>query len=358
MKYIFSIVFIFTFQIQATAKWEAAVAFFDFSSESDLANEISQHQNDLLQIQKLKNRNFKLHQKTFIQFNKSEWNQFLKRAYTQPESKKILILYGHGNAFHGFANLSLKAWNELLPEVDILWLQSCYMANIESIYQWRNHFNYFIGSQETEFSTGRSFLNLGASLATDLSAEKMAMLLAKQYIVSYSYSAQGLSRFEREESGATIAVVEKEALLNTTQYFKKSWQNIKAKMNEIKINDQTRKMKSIINRFAAMENKNLVDIGLFSYLMEEQDLIDLFSLNEHHRSRNYQIEHGEISHLMDYRIIQTNQSDNPVLLNGYHLKQSTKTLRYTGLSILNPFEDFQTLQYRNLDFINDTGWGQ
>lgn len=51
---------------------------------------------------------------------------------------------------------------------------------------------------------------------------------------------------------------------------------------------------------------------------------------------------------MDYRIIQTNQSDNPVLLNGYHLKQSTKTLRYTGLSILNPFEDFQTLQYRNL----------
>lgn len=232
------------------------------------------------------------------------------------------------------------------------------MANIESVFQWRQHFNFFIGSEESEFSGGRNFLNLGASLTTDLSAEKMALLLAKQYIVSYSYSAQGQSRFEREETGATIAVVEKEALINSTQYFKNSWLNIKSKINSLEKMNQTAHFKNKINRFSALENQNLVDIGLFSHLIKEKDLIDLFSLNEHRRAKNYTFEQGEINQIMDYRIVTTNQSDNPVLLNGYHLKQNSKTLRYTGLSILNPFEDSQTLQYRQLDFIIATEWGQ
>lgn len=63
MKNIFVFCIILSLSHNATASWEAAVAFFDDSSEQNLSTQIIQHQNDLLKIQKIKNRNFKLHQK-------------------------------------------------------------------------------------------------------------------------------------------------------------------------------------------------------------------------------------------------------------------------------------------------------
>lgn len=357
MKYFLLVLFTFTLNNQATASWESAVAFFDNSDQS-LNNEITQHQADILAIQKKKKRNFKLHQKKFIRFEKSEWSRFISDAFKNPQSKKILIIYGHGSAFDGFNQMSISEWEKYLPQVDILWFQSCFMANIETVFQWRNHFQYFIGSQESEFSGGRTMTNLDASLSTDLPAEKMALLLAKQYIVSYSYSAQGLSRFEREETGATIAVIEKEALIHSIQYFQKAWVNIKEKIKTLTEQQNLNQKINIIRKYASMENSKLTDLGLFSYLFGEDDLVDLFSVQQRKRARNILIEQGEISQLMDYLLVTSNDSDNPVKMNAYHLKQSTETIKYTGLSIYNPLTDDQTIQYRNLDFVIQTGWGQ
>ncbi len=203
----------------------------------------------------------------------SDLGSFLKNFYQDPYSKKALIIYSHGKGSDGLRGLSTielkNTLNSSAPHLDLLWLDACFMANLEFLYELRQASDYTVASEEAEFTSGLPFqtLSLLPSFSSGLEA---ALSLSKNYIESYSYIKNGKQRNYVSVSSATISVIENKKLqafamgMKDVSFFLKSIpEELKSKLN-----------RALTNK-ASMDDKTLIDIGTFLIkLREETNTID------------------------------------------------------------------------------------
>lgn len=195
---------------------------------------------------------------------------FLKSFYKNPNSKKALIFYSHGLGPDGLKNLSTKHFKEILkeavPHLNLLWFDACFMANMEFLYELRKASEFTIASEEAEFTAGLPFQNI--SLFSQMpNAREAALLLARDYIDSYSYLKSGNQRNYVHVSSATISIIENKKLdafavklKEIAQLYKSIPENQKIRLNRI------------LSSKASMDDKTLIDLGHF--LIELRALVD------------------------------------------------------------------------------------
>ena len=154
--------------------------------------------------------------------NDKKLSSFLTHAFTTPQAHRILVLYSHGFAFDGLKNIKLKELRSQLEihlpkrfgkkSLDILWLDACYMANLEVAYELRHLSPYFLASEESEFSSGMPFDALEELHSTTKNPKTVAQNLAERFLESYSFIKEGSQRKAVYASSATLSLIETEKL--------------------------------------------------------------------------------------------------------------------------------------------------
>ncbi|MBC7538903.1 MAG: hypothetical protein H7281_08780 [Bacteriovorax sp.] len=189
-----------------------------------------------------------------------ELKSFLKFFYKESNSKRALIIYSHGRGADGLKGLSTKDLKEDLqsaPHLDLLWFDACFMSNLEFLYELRSLSDYTIASEEAEFASGLPFQTL--SLLPALSSGKEASLaLAKNFIESYSYLKNGKQRNYVSVSSATISIIENKKLKSLAASMK-TVSNLFKKLSA----DQKIKLNKLLINKASMDDKSMIDLGLF-----------------------------------------------------------------------------------------------
>ena len=233
--------------VSAGVKWDVAVLFLGKNAPSNSAEfqkDIDRNVMELARISNIKDINLSLYREMpqatytyspngtqkiglnsllandagsiFIQgqFKKAErknLQNFLKNAFKSPQSKKILIIYGHGQGSEGLSELPLveakKLLNNIGMKLDILWWDSCFMGNTEFLHEVKTVADYTLASQEAEFTSGLPFETI--NMLPDLdNAKSAALFLAKSFIESYSYLLKGSQRANVSTSSATISIID------------------------------------------------------------------------------------------------------------------------------------------------------
>ena len=205
--------------------------------------------------------------------------KFLRSAFSDPSAHRILVIYGHGEGFKGMKALPLLKLQALLEKVlpkrsgaplDILWMNSCFMANTEAAYQLRELAPFYLASEDAEFSAGAPFDTLQNLPGKD--ARAAALDLAESYLESYSYVAKGDQRKAVFESAATISVTETAKLEGLVNVLKKTSTLLKST-----IKDLARKRKKIV-----MQRDDLVDLGALALQIGDSELAQYLELSGGH----------------------------------------------------------------------------
>lgn len=193
-------------------------------------------------------------------YSTSELNGFLKTFYRNANAKKALIIYSHGEGSSGLRGLStsdLKKTLSQIPHLDLLWLDACFMANMEFLYELRSFSDYTISSEEAEFTSGLPFQSLGL-LPSSTSAKDASIALARNFIESYSYLKNGKQRNYVSVSSATISVIENKKL----EVLAKSLKVVSGITKELS-DDKKNKLNKTLAYKATMDDKSLIDLGTF-----------------------------------------------------------------------------------------------
>jgi hypothetical protein len=255
--YLFIILFsIVSASLFADTNWELAIVF--LSNGNDPAYNLDV-ENNIKEIQKINSSNF-LKIKVFKEEGKTDLkkiNTFIKSSLSSKSSKKGIILYGHGEGAMGFKNFStLEFKNDILkslPQLDFIWLDACFMSNLEFLFEIKNFSSFTIASEDAEFSSGMPFTTL-KDLPLYSDSKKAAQFLASEYINSYSFIKKGNQIDNVLTSSATISVIENSKLLNFVQKFK----------------FVSRLISSLTD-----EQKNKLQKSILKYSMDKNDFIDL-----------------------------------------------------------------------------------
>lgn len=247
---IFCILFVFLF-VSATSfaetKWEVAIVFLD--KGPDVAANIKE-------IQTLE-KNPHLAIKIFTS-SIEELPFFLEQSFKDQNSKKSLILYSHGRGPEGLESINTLELKDMIlahtPHLDILWFDACFMANIEFLYELKDLSSFTIASEDAEFSSGMPFQSLN-QLPLMSTASSASLMLAHDFIESYSYLKNGSQRNYVSQSSSTITVFENN-----------KWDLLITNLNLIakKIKESSLDLISLtkyLSKYFTMENKELVDLG-------------------------------------------------------------------------------------------------
>jgi len=137
---------------------------------------------------------------------------FLSRAFVREDSKRLLVIYGHGLGYDGFKELPLLPLRKELEKLrlDVLWLDACFMATLEVAAELRGTAKFLVASQESEFSSGAPFELFQQSLSE--TPEVTAKKMAERFLESYSFLRQGSQTGAVYRSSATISVIDLEKL--------------------------------------------------------------------------------------------------------------------------------------------------
>lgn len=184
----------------------------------------------------------------------------MSKMFASTNSQKMLVIFGHGSGARGFKYASTIELAEnfklgLIPRLSILWADACYMANIEFLYQIRDAADWFIGSQESEFSSGMPFDTLD-QLPGYSSVEVASVDLARRFIESYSFVQKGQQVSNVEKSATTVSVIHLK---------KMDWlvHQIGQLVNELKklTQHEREKITDGLRKKWAMEDSRLIDLG-------------------------------------------------------------------------------------------------
>lgn len=191
--------------------------------------------------------------------------KFLDKAFQVPLAKRILIIYGHGYGFDGLGNgvsLSKLKTNleRFLPErpghpLDILWLDACFMANIEAAYELRGLSRFLVASEEAEFSAGAPFDMLHSLSWGPQYPYRVAIDLAERFIESYSYIKKGAQKGSAFKSSATISVLD----LRRFEKLSVALKELSMALRPFSL-IQRKELKASLQTLT-MDNSNLVDLG-------------------------------------------------------------------------------------------------
>ena len=368
-------------------------------------------------------------------------SQFFRDLFQDPSKKRLLIIYGHGEGYEGLRAKPVLELQSLLEKViprrpdyplDLLWFNSCFMANIESAFQWRKLAPILMASEDAEFSAGAPYDSL--DFIQDKDPKTAALDLAERYVESYSFTKKGSQRRVVEESSATITVMDTKKLSGLVSLLKNMGDKLKKYMPS-----KRSEWKKAFAPFQ-MERKDLVDIGQVGSYLKEGELISFLELNRRERKRssprlllrlpapgakllfgyddwtrgfegdkdildrmpikpegflagpnakkwpiNSIVRGSFVSpftvgmDVFDYYFIdgsgkpltrpesftrhtdfftyEAKTSRNPLLFIGYTQGVGDRAKIYTGLNISDPTLGVPTLEYPNLDFFKETGWG-
>lgn len=327
--------------------WKIAIVFLETSEDPDLQQSIQENLREIQSIPKNKETiplqfkiihgkyltnqaNFDLAQKI-----KSEVKIFFQEESRLPLNKKpktLLMFYGHGRAFQGIGPFSIPQLKDLLIPVDLLWMDSCFMSNVEVAYELRHFYRYYLASEDAEISSGIPYKSL-SQLGRISSVEHASFYLAEAFMLSYSKSKKGSQSEKILESATTISVIDTLTWPLFIKYFSPAWIQLKAHSSQ---NPQSFQ-KSL--RLATMDDLHFIDLGSVARLWNLTDLAELMDVKEVKRAR--------LNHDYDYVFLQSTQSDNPVKFIGYTLKLKGLSKNYTGLSIANPLygQNFETFNF-------------
>lgn len=182
----------------------------------------------------------------------------------------MLIIYGHGTGPEGLEEMPTAEMKELLTSVqvrpDILWIDSCFMANMEFLHEMKSFSKFTIASEEAEFSSGLPFETIN-SLTQISEPRTAALFLAKSFIESYSYVLKGSQRRHVSTSAATISIIDNSkwnGLLPLLQLAAKTIKKLSP--------GEQQKLFSLLKKKYSMDEKSLVDLG--------QVIIELRKLNK------------------------------------------------------------------------------
>jgi len=255
----------------AETKWEVAAIFLGSRENEEFQKDVEKNLKELRDVKK----SASLAISTFrpqvgTNLNIRELQSFIKKAFTSPTSRKMMVIYGHGEGPMGLSDLNTFQLQNILKELkaplDILWLDACFQANLEFLFQLRKASTLTIASEEAEFSSGLPFSSL-AELPLSNSSEEAAINLAKNFISSYSYIKAGEQRDAVSQSSATITVVDNRELDFFTDLMKK----IPSFIAQLPPTDQ-KALRGKLQKKYSMDNPSLIDLGHL--------LIELRALNK------------------------------------------------------------------------------
>lgn len=203
--------------------------------------------------------------------------KFLSNSFKDPLAKRVLIIYGHGKSYEGLEDVDLPTLRftlkDALPKraddrsLDLLWLNSCFMASIEPVSELQYLSNYFMGSQEAEFTKGSPLETL-QYINADNSFEENIKLLAAEYIKSYSGKVDGRTLDAAYKESATISVIDNKRLPNFLDKIANLTNSIRYYSEE-----ERKSIKSIIPKIK-MENFDLIDLGSLLLNLRDNPLFD------------------------------------------------------------------------------------
>ncbi len=195
---------------------------------------------------------------------------FLANFFSKSKSKRALFIYSHGSGPLGLSSLKTQELKSLLaaqtPSLDLLWLDACFMANIEFLFELRNNSKFTIASEESEFSSGLPFDSINL-LPKFSSGKEASIFLARNFIESYSYIKSGTQRSYVNISSATISVIDNSKLMPLVNLLK-----VASPLFESLSEIQKDKILKTLSRNASMDDHSLVDLG--SLMIELRKLIN------------------------------------------------------------------------------------
>lgn len=196
--------------------------------------------------------------------------KLLKNGFKNSQSLKVLFLYGHGVGATGFKDKDLSLIkNEIFQyiqnnngqKIDLIVYDSCFLGNLEFLYEMRNLSKFSMGSSESEFSQGQPFEVLDSILPIvlensnkEIATKKVATELLVKFLSSYSTLEKGKNANEVETSSAVFS------LFDNSKF--------EILMTELK------KLRSELNKLAP-EKQNLLNKRWQKYAMDDQKLLDL-----------------------------------------------------------------------------------
>jgi hypothetical protein len=171
---------------------------------------------------------------------------FLAQSFEDPTAHRLLILYSHGFGFRGmnlnssqttslqqlkkfFTDSLMSLSPRLDPSqkpLDLLWMDSCYMGNLEAAYEFKPLTDYYLAPEDFEFSAGIPYQALAKPLLENGSVETLAKDLARSQLDSYSTYHHGSQNEAVYSNSATISVIQTENLSTLVQHLKKLTQQL------------------------------------------------------------------------------------------------------------------------------------
>jgi hypothetical protein len=250
----FLLFFLVSANVMAETKWEVATVFLGMNEGQDFQNDIDKNIEEIARISPSPFLTI-----TTFRDQPSKLKAFLKKSFKDPKSKKMLVLYGHGLGPLGMRDLPTSEIKNLLLQskvnLDLLWFDSCFLANLEFLYELRNTARFTIASQEAEFSAGLPFESLNELSQYD-SPLLAANMLAKRFIDSYSYIKNGEQRQAVATSSATISIINNGELDHFINLFK----TISKYLKELSSAENSTLRNKLIKRFS-MDRPELIDLG-------------------------------------------------------------------------------------------------
>lgn len=245
----------------AETKWEVAMVFLGSNEDAEFQQDIDKNLEEISHIKTSCALKVTTYREGSAQANdRSQLPTFLKKSFTDKTSKKMLVIYGHGVGPLGPRDLQAAELKNLLAQskikYDIIWFDSCFLANLEFLYEMKDASIYTIASEEAEFSSGLPFQTL-SELPKFASSLEASVNLAKSFIDSYSYIKDGNQTAAVYKSSATISVINNSELGNFTEQFNKASLLIKGLSTS-----DSQLLRKLIAKKYRMDNPELVDLGM------------------------------------------------------------------------------------------------
>lgn len=207
--------------------------------------------------------------------------KILKSGFKDKNSLKVLFLYGHGVGATGFKDKDLSLIkNEILQyilnnggqKIDLIVYDSCFLGNLEFLYEMRNLSNYSMGSSESEFSQGQPFEVLDSLLPIvhqsanrQIATKRIAADLLIKFLSSYSSIEKGKNAQMVETSSAVFALFDNSKFEILMSDLKKLRYEL-GKLSPERQHDLNKKWQKY-----SMDDQKLLDLGGFLKVLSLDD---------------------------------------------------------------------------------------
>ncbi len=205
--------------------------------------------------------------------SKNNLSKFLFQSFKEINSLKVLHLYGHGVGATGYDDFEFKKLKYEIEtflkqkntKIDLIIYDSCFLGNIEFLYEMRNLSRFSIASEESLFSTGQPLKGLDGMiqdlrLKIGSDRREQILFLSKEIISNFlfSYSTVTNGKYSQvvSESSAVIALYDNSKWSQFIKDFK-ILRNELDNLSELEKNNLLKKIEKLF-----LDKKTQIDLGV------------------------------------------------------------------------------------------------